>query len=98
MVHLREHEIAGLRTQYGSGAGADISDAIKDIFGRLVGARMGEGKLSLTDEECIADSFIMVWVMLLFLISVLTFGLSKQLLAGHGECYYVFFENFAFRA
>ena len=58
LVHLREHEIEDLRAQ--SGSGADVSDAIRDIFGRIVGARMGEGKLTLSDQECIADSFIMV--------------------------------------
>lgn len=54
----REVEIEKLRAV--NGGDTDIGEFFKDVLGRLVGARMGEGKLSLTDEEVISNCFIMV--------------------------------------
>lgn len=54
----REVEIEKLRAV--NGGDTDIGEFFKDVLGRLVGATMGEGKLSLTDEEVISNCFIMV--------------------------------------
>jgi hypothetical protein len=60
LVGTREREIDDIRSQAQFDASADLSEGMKDIFGKLVAARMGEGKLALSDEECISDCFIMV--------------------------------------
>lgn len=38
----------------------DNTELIKDIFGRLVNARLSDGKLKLSDQEIIANCFIFV--------------------------------------
>jgi hypothetical protein len=57
-ISQREDEVKKLRAI--SGENADINDFVKDVLGRLVGAKIGEGKLALTDEEVISNCFIMV--------------------------------------
>ena len=37
-----------------------IAESIKDVFGRLVNARLSDGKFSLSDEEIIGNCFIFV--------------------------------------
>ena len=38
----------------------DVTDGIRDVFGRLVNARLTEGKLSLSETEIIGNCFIFV--------------------------------------
>ena len=57
-IFEREEQIKKLRAV--SGSDADIGDLVKDLLGRLVSARIGEGRLTLTDEEVIANIFVMV--------------------------------------
>lgn len=57
-VSARKGEIEKLRAVNGSDT--DIGEFFRDVLGRFVGAGMGEGKLSLTDEEVIANCFILV--------------------------------------
>ena len=42
-----------------------VTDGIRDVFGRLVDARLTEGKLSLTETEIIGNCFIFVSIYLL---------------------------------
>ena len=58
-IKVREVELEKVRSTPGS-TEDDIADAIGDVFGRLVSARIGEGKLSMTDEEIIGNCFIFV--------------------------------------
>ncbi|EJD03282.1 cytochrome P450 [Fomitiporia mediterranea MF3/22] len=53
----RETELKEIRMMGGS-SDADIADGIKDIFGRLVNARLADGKYALTDEEIIGNCFV----------------------------------------
>ncbi|KAL5485009.1 hypothetical protein ACEPAI_7651 [Sanghuangporus weigelae] len=53
----REAHLSKIRATEGTKE-ADVSESIKDIFGRLVNARISEGKLSLSDEEIIGNCFI----------------------------------------
>lgn len=39
---------------------ANITEGIRDIFGRLVNARLSDGKLRLSDDEIIGNCFIFV--------------------------------------
>lgn len=39
---------------------ADVADSIKDVFGRLVNARLADGKNTLSDEEIIGNCFVFV--------------------------------------
>jgi hydrogenase maturation factor len=55
----REAEIAKLRA---ANADADVTDVIRDVFGRLVAARMAEGKYVLSDDEIIGNCFVLVRV------------------------------------
>lgn len=58
-IKVRERDLEKIRSTPGS-TPEDVADAIGDVFGRLVNARNGEGKLSMTDEEIIGNCFIFV--------------------------------------
>ncbi len=60
-IKIREGELEKVRSSPGA-TEDDIAEAIGDVFGRLVNARMGDGKLSMSDEEIIGNSFIFVSV------------------------------------
>ena len=53
----REAEIAKLRAANVSG---DVTDVVRDVFGRLVAARLSEGKYVLSDDEIIGNCFVLV--------------------------------------
>ena len=55
----REAELKKLRATDGQSE-AERAELIKDVFGRLVDARLSGGKLALSDEELIGNSFIFV--------------------------------------
>lgn len=55
----REAELKKLKATDGQ-TEAERADLIKDIFGRLVLARLADGKLSLSDDEIIGNSFVFV--------------------------------------
>jgi len=57
LITERGEEIQKARTEMGG----DAVDSIKDVFGRLVDARSSDGKLSLSDEEIIANCFIFIF-------------------------------------
>jgi len=59
-IKIREAELKALRSTSGA-TEDDVADAIGDVFGRLVNARIGDGKLSLSDEEIIGNCFIFVF-------------------------------------
>ena len=44
----------------------DGADLIKDVFGRLVDAKLSEGKLALSDDELIGNSFVFVSLLSLY--------------------------------
>ncbi len=58
-IKIREAELKALRSTSGA-TEDDVADAIGDVFGRLVNARIGDGKLSLSDGEIIGNCFIFV--------------------------------------
>lgn len=58
-IKVREVELEKVRSTPGA-TEDDIADAIGDVFGRLVSARIGDGKLSMSDEEIIGNCFIFV--------------------------------------
>lgn len=47
----------------------DITEGIQDVFGRLVNARLTEGKLSMSDDEIIGNCFILVRILSLRIIT-----------------------------
>ncbi|KAL5512726.1 hypothetical protein ACEPAG_2992 [Sanghuangporus baumii] len=53
----REEQLKKTRSIEGAND-EDIAESIKDVFGRLVNARLSDGKLSLSDEEIIGNCFI----------------------------------------
>ena len=55
----RETELKKLRA-CDTQAETDRTDLIKDVFGRLVDAKLSEGRLALSDEEVIGNSFVFV--------------------------------------
>ena len=58
-IAQREAELSQARSM----SNADDVDAvtnIKDVFGRLVAARLSDGKFTLTDQEIIGNCFIFV--------------------------------------
>lgn len=55
----REEEIEKLRSTPGV-TDEEAADAMRDVFGCLVNARMSEGKLSMTDEEIISNCLAFV--------------------------------------
>ena len=58
-ISEREEELKKLRATDGQ-SNDERAGLIKDIFGRLVLARLSDGKLSLSDDEIIGNSFIFV--------------------------------------
>jgi len=59
-IKIRETELEKVRSTPGA-TEDDIADAIGDVFGRLVSARSGDGKLTMSDEEIIGNCFIFVF-------------------------------------
>jgi len=59
-IKIRESELEKVRSMPGA-TEDDIAEAIGDVFGRLVNARAGDGKLSMSDEEIIGNCFIFVF-------------------------------------
>ena len=57
-VVQREDQLKKLRAAGASDA--DIADSMKDIFGRLVSARLSDRKSSLSDSEIIGNTFVYV--------------------------------------
>ena len=55
----RETELTKLRAMDGQSE-EERAELIKDVLGRLVDARLSDGKLTLSDDELIANSFIFV--------------------------------------
>ncbi|EJD03280.1 cytochrome P450 [Fomitiporia mediterranea MF3/22] len=53
----REAQLKKIRAMEGS-TDEDIADNIKDVFGRLVNARLADGKYALSDEEIIGNCFV----------------------------------------
>lgn len=58
-IKTREAELVQLRGMPGA-SDDDVADAIGDVFGRLVNARLTDGKLSMSDREIIGNCFIFV--------------------------------------
>ena len=55
----REAELLKLRATDGQ-SDAERAELIKDVFGRLVDARLSDGKLTLSDDELIGNCFVFV--------------------------------------
>lgn len=55
----REAQLRKLRNA-GGADDMNVAESINDIFGRLVNARLSEGKLSLSDEEIVGNCFVFV--------------------------------------
>ncbi|KAL5524766.1 hypothetical protein ACEPAF_9912 [Sanghuangporus sanghuang] len=53
----REEQLKRIHSIEGTN-GEDIAESIKDVFGRLVNARLSDGKLSLSDKEIIGNCFV----------------------------------------
>ena len=60
-ISSREEELKASKS-----LGEDNGELIKDVFGRLVNARLSGGKLTLSDEEIIGNCFIFVSLIGLF--------------------------------
>ncbi len=58
-IRIREGELEKVRSTPGA-TEDDVAEAIGDVFGRLVNARIGDGKLSMSDDEIIGNCFIFV--------------------------------------
>lgn len=58
-IAAREDELRKLQSL--EEGGGDINEGIKDVFGRLVNARLSDGKLALNDSEIIGNCFILVF-------------------------------------
>ena len=56
-ITSREDELRKLRSM----EEGDVSEGIRDVFGRLVNARLSDGKLALSDSEIIGNCFILVF-------------------------------------
>ena len=66
----REAELKKIRAMKDGEALA--SEGLKDIFGRLVNARISEGKHSLSDRELIGNCFVFVSIKQVHLLQMLT--------------------------
>ena len=64
-ISSREKELKASKS-----LGEDNSELIKDVFGRLVNARLSDGKLKLSDEEIIGNCFIFVSLISLFFLNL----------------------------
>lgn len=66
---------------------SDKDHTIKDVFGRLVNARVTEGKNALSEQEIIANCFAFVSALLRqFIQSSRALNIAgSQMFAGHGE-------------
>ncbi|EJD03281.1 cytochrome P450 [Fomitiporia mediterranea MF3/22] len=78
----REAQLKKIRAMEGS-TDADIADSIKDVFGRLVNARLADGKYALTDEEIIGNCFIFTFAG--HETTANTLGMTLSLLALHPD-------------
>ena len=58
-IAQREEQLQRLSAG-GEGVDSAKADLTKDIFGRLVNARLSDGKLTLSDDELIGNAFIFV--------------------------------------
>lgn len=58
-IKQREEELRTLRSTPGV-TEDEVADLAGDVFGRLVNARMGEGRVSMSDEEIISNCFAFV--------------------------------------
>ena len=58
----RETEIKGLRAV--NAHDGDVTDVVRDVFGRLVAARLSEGKYVLSDDEIIGNCFVLVCILI----------------------------------
>lgn len=58
-IEQREEELNTLRSTPGM-TEEEVADSAGDVFGRLVSARMGEGKLSMSDDEIISNCLAFV--------------------------------------
>lgn len=56
----RETEIKSLRAV--NAHDGDVTDVVRDVFGRLVAARLSEGKYVLSDDEIIGNCFVLVCI------------------------------------
>ncbi len=84
-IDTRETELEKLRSMPGA-TEDDVADAIGDIFGRLVNARIGDGKLSMSVDEIIGNCFIFVSGHLRRIINIISnLTQFRQVFAGHGE-------------
>ena len=63
-ISQREAELTKARS-IGS---TEVAENIKDVFGRLVDARLSDGKLTLSDQEIIGNCFVFVRIQILFCI------------------------------
>ena len=59
LIAQREIELKSILDTEGSNS-STLEDSLKDILGRLVYARLAEGKLSLTDDEIMGNCFLFV--------------------------------------
>lgn len=57
-ISEREEELKKIKAT--EGGDALLAGSLKDILGRLVNARLSEGKNSLSDEELIGNCFVFV--------------------------------------